>query len=414
MSRLILKQGKIMKITKLSLVAALAVSAAFAGGDIAPVEPEVATAAPVSATGTACNSATTINSKAQLYYYTHDEAGASDLFKTPSSAAAGAVTFNVAHKLFDNVTANFSAVGYVNFGDNIGELDFENQPNGAYFNVANLTATFSDTTFIVGRQLIDTPLVGGYDWLLAPGAFEAAVVTNQSIENLTLVAGYLTKWRPNNYANTWVNLVDIDNGDNYTVGAVYGTDALKVSAWYYNVDSGAVAATLTGGVEDKYTAIYADAGYDFGAANIAGQIISTDYDTAKDSLAYGFKVGTSFSSINLTAAVSNTTDNKAAFVGIGDSMYTTSWNYQASNAGVANDDTLSWKVGASTKVSALNAELSYAAYGDEGSEFDAILGYDVTDCVNLAAIYSSTDYDVNVDEQKDADNALEVIATYKF
>jgi len=401
-----------MKMTKLSLVAALAVNTAFAGGDIAPVEPVVEAPASVPA-GTACNSKTTINSKAQLYYITSDDAGASDLFKTPTSAAAGAVTFDVSHKLFDSVTANFSAVGYVNLGDDVGENDFEGQPNGAFINVANLTATFADTTFIVGRQLIDTPLVGGFDWLLAPGAFEGAVVANNSINNLTLVAGYLTKWRPNNLGNTWVNLVDIDNGDNYTFGAVYGADALKVSAWYYNVDSGSVAATITGGVEDKYTAIYADAGYDFGVVNVAGQIISTDYDTAKDSLAYGLKVGTEFSGVNLTAAVSNTTDNKAGFVGR-DSMYTSSWNTFASNAGVANDDTLSWKVGASTELAGLNAEVSYAAYGDEGSELDLILGYDVTDCVNLAAIYSLTDYDVNVDEQADAENALEVIATYKF
>jgi len=396
-----------MKITKLSLVTVLTISSAFAGGDIAPVESEVAVAVPTATTNTVCNSATTINSKAQLYYYTHDESGASDLFKKPSSTSAGAVTFDVAHKLFDNVTANFSAVGYVNFGD-IADNDFEGQPNGAYINVANLTATYANTTFIVGRQLIDTPLVGGYDWLLAPGAFEAAVVANQSIENLTLVAGYLTKWRPNNSGNTWVNLVDIDNGDNYTVGAVYGKDALKVNAWYYNVDSGAAAGRV-----DKFKAIYGDTSYDFGSFNVAGQIISTDYDTAKDSLAYGLKVGTSFSGLNLTAAVSNTTDNGAGYVGK-ESMYTTSWNYFASDAAVENDDTLSWKVGASTELSGLNAELSYAAYGDEGSELDAILGYDITKCTSVSAIYSLTDYDVNVDEQKDADNALEVIATYKF
>jgi len=397
---------------KLSLVTILAINVAFAGGDITPVEPTVEAPTAIPA-GEACNSKTTINSKAQLYYYSHDDSGASDIFKTPTSAAAGAVTFDVSHKLFDSVTANFSAVGYVNLGDDIGENDFEQQPNGAYINVANLTATFADTTVIVGRQLIDTPLVGGFDWLLAPGAFEAAVVANNSIDNLTLVGAYLTKWRPNNLGNTWVNLVDIDNGDNYTFGAVYGANALKVSAWYYNVDSGSVAATVTGGVEDKYTAIYADAGYDFGIANLAGQIISTDYDTAKDGLAYGLKVGTEFSGVSLTAAVTNTTDNKAGYIGR-DATYTSSWNYMASNAGVVNDDVLSWKVGASTELAGLNAELSYAAYGDEGSEIDVILGYDVTKCINLAAIYTSTDYDVNVDEQKDADNALEVIATYKF
>ncbi len=396
---------------KLSLVTILTINVAMAGGDIAPVEP--VTQAPSPVEGTACNSKTTINSKAQLYYYTHDNSGASDLFKKDSSSSAGAVTFDVSHKLFDNVTANFSAIGYVNFGDKVGKNDFEGQPNGAYFNVANLTATFAGTTVIVGRQLIDTPLVGGFDWLLAPGAFEGAVVANSSIKNLTVVGGYLTKWRPNNSGNTWVNLVKIDSGDNYTFGAVYGTDALKINAWYYNVDSGSVAATVTGGVKDKYKAIYGDASYNFGVVNLAGQIISTNYDTAKDGIAYGLKIGATFSGINVAAAVTNTTDNKAGFVGR-DSMYTRSWNYFASNAAVENDDTLSWKLDASTKLADFNAEASYAAYGDEGSEVDVILGYDVTKCVNLAAIYSSTDYDVSVDEQKDADNALEVIATYKF
>ena len=95
-------------------------------------------------------------------------------------------------------------------------------------------------------------------------------------------------------------------------------------------------------------------------------------------------------------------------------MYTTSWNYFASDAATENSDTLSWKVGASTGFLGLNAELSYAAYGDEGSEFDAILGYDATDCINFSAIYSSTDYDVSTNDQKNADNALELIATYKF
>ena len=405
-------QNKEIKMKKLSLVTILAINVAFAGGEIAPVEPVTEASATTAlettpTVGTACNSRTTIHSKAQLYYYSHDDAGKSDLFESKDSSAAGAVTFDVSHKLFDSLTANFSAVGYVNFGD-IADNDFEGQPNGAFINVANLTATFANTSLIVGRQLIDTPLVGGYDWLLAPGAFEAAVIANKSIDNLTLVAAYLTKWRPNNTGNKWVNLVDIDKGDNYTVGAVYGTDTLSMSAWYYNVDAGAAA-----GNPDKFKATYADAGYNFGPVNVAGQIVSTDYDKAKDSLGYGLKVGTTLAGINMSAAVTQVSDNMAGYVGK-ESMYTTSWNYFASKAAVENDDTLSWKVAASTELSGFNAEVSYAAYGDEGSELDTILGYNLTPCVNLAAIYSITDYDVNEDKQKDADNALEFIATYKF
>lgn len=393
-----------MKMIKLSLVAALAVSAAFAGGDIAPVEPTVE--APVAAPAT-CNSNTTINSKAQLYYYTTDAYGKSDLFKNENTAAAAAVTFDVSHKLFDGVTANFTAVGFTNLGD-IADNDFEGQSNGAYINVANLTASFADTTLIVGRQLIDTPLVGGFDWLLAPGSFEAAVLVNQSISNVTLVGGYLTKWRPVNSGNTWVDLTDIDDGNNYTVGAIFGLGGAKVSAWYYNVDSGAAA-----GRADKFTAIYGDASYDFGSVNVAGQVISTDYNTAVDSIAYGLKASANIAGLDLTAAVSNTTDNGAGYVGR-DSMYTSSWNTFASNAAVLNDDTLSWKISAATELAGLNTEVSYAQYGDEGSELDAIFGYDATKCLNVAAIYSLTDYDVAVDEQKDAESALEIIATYKF
>jgi hypothetical protein len=393
-----------MKMTKLSLVAALAVSAAFAGGDIAPVEPVVVAAV------VDCNKDTTIAGKLQGYYITTD--ATDDMFGDHHQLGAAA-TLDVAHKLFDNVTLNFGAVGYINAFDQSNQTDvfdngngyFENNKKGAFFNVANLTATYADTTFILGRQLIDTPLVGGFDWLLAPGAFEAAVIANKSIENVTLVAGYLTKWRANNTGSTWINLTDIDDGNNYTVGAIYGADALKVSAWYYNVDSGAAAGNV-----DKFKAIYGDAGYDFGSVNVAGQIISTDFDTDKDGLAYGLKVGTEFSGVNLTAAVSNTSDNQAGFVGR-DSMYTSSWNTFASHIAVLNDDTLSWKVGASTEYAGINAEASYAGYGDDGSEFDLILGYDVTDSVNFGAIYTNTT--ANVKNANDV-NALEVIATYKF
>ena len=381
-----------MKITKLSLVAALAVNAAFAGGDIAPVEPAIK--APVAITSTACNSQTTVNGKAQLYSYTTD---AVDFFDKDSSAVAAGVTLNVAHKLSDNITANFTAVGNANFGNKTSGY-MESHKRGSFFNIANLTGTFGDTTVIAGRQLIDSPMFGSFDWLLAPSSFEAYTLVNGSISNVTLVGTYVREMRANNTGNAWVDLTDINDGNNYALGAVYGADALNASVWYYNIDAG------------DYTQVYTDAGYNFGMANLAAQFATTDYATTDDSTAYGVKVGTEIAGINLTAAMNMVSDATTGFVER-DALYTSSWNTMASTIAVANDDTLSWKVGASTELSGLNAELSYAGYGDDGSELDLILGYDVTPCTNLAAIYTSTTANT---PEADALNALELVGTYKF
>jgi len=383
-----------MKLTKLSLVAALAVSSAFAGGDIAPVEPVVE--APV-VEAAACNANTTVSGKAQAYYYTTDGV---DLFDTDSSAFATAVTLDVKHNFTDNIAANFTAVGYTNLMSEKPFGYFEGKETGAYLNVANITATFGDTTFVLGRQLIDSPMFGSWDWLLAPSSYEAYTVVNSTIPNVTLVGTYVTKFRPVNAGDNFVDLTDINDGNNYALGAVYGADALSASVWYYGIDAG------------DYTQVYVDAGYNFGTVSIAAQYAATDYAVGLDSDAYAAKVSTKVANFDLTAAVSNVTDAAAGFVSR-DGLYTSSWNYFASAAAEANKDTLSWKLDASTELSGLNAEVSYAAYGDEGSELDVILGYDVTKCINLAAIYTSTDYDVNTDVL-DAEDALEFIATYKF
>jgi hypothetical protein len=207
-----------MKFTKLSFITALTLSAAVAGGDIVPVEPAVE--APVAKA--ACNSNTTINGKLTGYYYTDD---AVDLFDQDSSELGFAATLDVTHKFNENISMNFSAVGFLNTIKRGYEM--EGTDNGAYFNVANLTATYADTTFVLGRQLLDTPMLGGFDWLLAPGAFEAYTVVNNSFENVTLVGSYVRTWRQNNTGDEWINLTDIDDGNNWTLGAAYNDNTIS-------------------------------------------------------------------------------------------------------------------------------------------------------------------------------------------
>ncbi len=371
-----------MKFTKLSLVAALAVSSAVAGGDIVPVEPAV-----VAPAAEACNSNTTINGKLQGYYYTDDTV---DLFDNESSALGAAVTLDVSHKFTDSITANFSAVGFTNL---IDDNYMEGKETGAFLNVANITATFAGTTLVAGRQLIDTPMLGSFDWLLAPSAFEAYTLVNNSFSGLTLVGSYVAKWRANNTGDNFSDLTD--SGDHWTVGAAY-SGAFDASVWYYNVDA------------FDYTQVYADAGYDFSVAKIAGQYIYTDYDVRDASTAFGLKASASLAGFDFMAAYNNVADETVGFVGR-DTLYASSWNTFTSNS--VGD---AFKVEAAGKLGDLSATASYAYYeyeqhNDEGHEIDVILGYSFTDCISVDAIYSNTDYGIGDDT-----NALEFIATYTF
>ncbi|HEO99096.1 MAG: hypothetical protein JW682_08255 [Campylobacterales bacterium] len=372
-----------MKITKLSLIAALAISSAMAGGDIAPAEPAVETPA-----AEACNANTTIDGKATLYYITDD--GSYDLFDSESSRFGAAATVNVSHKIIENITANITAVGFTNLTDDGGY--YEGTETGAYFNIANITASYSDTTLIAGRQLLGTPMIQGYDWLLAPGSFEAYTLVNTSIPDVTLVAAYIDKWRPN---NSGVDFQELD-GDNWTISAGYAGEAFSVSAWYYDVEA------------LGYSQVYLDASTKLSGIELAAQYAGTDWDSADNSDAFGIKASTKISDISLMGAYNYIDESTVGYVGW-NGLYTNSWN-----STVANSVGHAFKVEAATEFSDLSLTASYAYYEydnalEEGHEFDLIAGYALTDCISLDAIYSNTDYG-----DGENINQFEFIATYKF
>lgn len=373
-----------MKMTKLSLVAALAISSAFAGGDIAPVEPVVE--APVIEAA----SSTTIAGKLTGYYITDDSGD--EMFGDGHQLAFGA-TLDVSHAFTSWLTANFSALGYVNALklEDTSWGYFEQNKKGALFNIANLTATFGDTTLIAGRQLHSTPMIQGYDWLLAPASFEAYTIVNNSIENVTLVGSYITKVRENNSGEFGNDL----DGDNYTVGAAYDDKTISGSVWYYNVDHG------------DYTQVYADLGYDFGMFKLEGQYVDTDADI--DSSAFGVMASTSVAGFDLSAAYNNLSDGATPYASW-NALYTNQWNSTVADQWMAGDID-AFKVAAATTVMDIAAEVSYADYDNDRSETNVILGYEFTDAIDAGIVYSNTQAYYTDDEEV---NQLEVYANYKF
>jgi hypothetical protein len=312
-----------------------------------------------------------------------------DLFDNDSSEFALAATLDVTHKFNNNIAMNFSAIGYVNTIKR--NFIMEGDKHSAFINVANITANYYDTTFILGRQLLDTPMLGGFDWLLAPGAFEAYTIANNSIDNLTIIGSYVRTHRANNTGDNFNKL----DGDNWTLGAVYDDKTISANLWYYNVDA------------LKYSQVYVDAGYNFGSFALAAQYVNTDFDTANDSDLFAIKATASLGGFDFVAAYSNLSDNVAGYVGR-DTIYTSSWNTFAST--VQGE---SFKFEASTKYAGIVATASYAYYeyksNDEGHEFDLILGYDITKCIDANIVYSNTNYGSDDDV-----NAIEIYANYKF
>lgn len=380
--------------TKLSLIAALTLNLAFAEGTDSVGD-------------------TSITGKAQAYYFTNN-AGAYEgvnrgMFTSDASDIDLGVTLDVTHKIYEGIVANFEGVGYMNTMNGHSDIGyFGGSKSGAFFNIVNIEASLDDTTFLLGRQLLNTPMISGFDWLIAPGSFEAYTMMNNSIENVTLLASYVAEWRPNNGGNTWVSLEDA--GDNWTTGASYDNDVLNASIWYNNIDAGARTFFST----EKYTQVYMDTGYNFGTFALNALYANTDYSTVADSAAFGAKVSASLGSVDLMAAYVNVSDNTVGFVGSLDNLYTSSWN--SSTAASIGDN---FKVQAATTFSGIAGSISYAQYeyaslggidnDNKGSEIDVILAYDFTNSVGLDAIYTNTNYGSteNVD-------ALEVIATYKF
>jgi len=229
-----------MKLTKLSLVAALLI-----GSSAMALEN------------------TKVTGDANLYYTTSD-ASNGNLLESGSSLADIAVNLNLTTDVLKTDSVAVSAgLGYTlittlgldgQMVDNVWSGAHDGVKDASWVNEAWFAATTANTTVKIGRMELDTPLAFTETWGAEKNTFDAAVVINQDIPDTTLVGAYIGRGNGNTIGDTTVAAgIVANNGEfsNYGTKGAYALGAvnnswkpLTVQAWYYDIVAVAQATWL--------------------------------------------------------------------------------------------------------------------------------------------------------------------------
>lgn len=104
---------------------------------------------------------------------------------------------------------------------------------------AYLQYKFGNTAVKLGRQELNTPLAGGDDARMLPNTFEALVVSNSDVENLTLIGAHVTKINYGTFANAYA-------GGELALTAGYGANAPYHSGHFQDMGSAAIGVNTDG------------------------------------------------------------------------------------------------------------------------------------------------------------------------
>ena len=293
-----------MKFTKLSLIAAIAVTTAMAGEG-------------------------KISGDARLYYST-DDTGTHDLFNKNGAYGDTAVNLDYTREIVDGVTVNAGMTGISTLGlENTlvsgtwaGHGGATGLDDTAWIDTANIVLKPIDKTMlVVGRQTLDTPLAFTETWSIAENTFDAAVAVDNHVPDTTLIAAWVGR---GNGHNGFENL----NGGMSKYGALSGgqeaalaanegafaaaviTKAIPMTtaqAWFYNVRNEADAFWLQGDVAPMKEL---SVGLQYSQISPKGVVNGAD-----DTKAIAAKVGYNVSGIDLAAAYSKVDDKGLVYMG---------------------------------------------------------------------------------------------------
>ncbi len=453
-----------MKLTKLSLIAALAVSTAMAGGDIAPVEP-----APIVLEEFPNWE---FSGQAVLYYQTIDGWGNKDLFAQEAALANAGLQLNAVGK-FDyglSVGAQLTGLGTLGLQNsvvsNIMQSADGNLNGGSVTKLYGIWANETNTVKL-GRQELPkslSPFAYSENWNVFKNTYEAALYVNSSLPQTTLVGAWVSGANQNgvgaqssdgNWAvkptdpasinlharNSNLNAFNKVNGEDgiwmataqnksinglaLTGSFYYGANLVdnindkmaEMDNTPYGVGSGDATTILWGDatyvMPDTYGLIF---GLQGGNIDVGNDLASTT--------AWGAKIGGKFNMFALSAAYSSVDDGFTGVFNVG-GVKTPLYTQMILNQGFISSNADTWLVkgvvaglGGKWIAQYGGTTMNDRPVGDTGlvtdldyGEFDFIYKTKVwNDRIALLAAYVNQDWDA----KEDAQNMLRFWARYNF
>ncbi|MCW8894512.1 MAG: hypothetical protein OQK48_09485 [Sulfurimonas sp.] len=395
----------------------------------------------------------TVNGEAKLWYQTgvkDTSPSGVDMFQ--QKAAVGQAAFELSAKA-DIMDGLKGKVGLIAL-DTLGlEKSFikdissagAGYENGNYYRTqvwvteAYLDYRIDNTSVILGRQALNTPLLFTERWNTSFNTFDAAVLINSDLPNTTLVAAYINQHNggasAGNGTDTGFPSTTMHNGESFGFGSTYDSatntvtdgkkaayafgamikpiDDLAVNLWYYDVNS-------------NFTAYWADAEYKmsglfFGIQNSGIDVATAGADNAMITAA---KIGYTVDKLTLDVSYSVTDEGNSGTATIanaatGDKSKVYTQAVFQDGAVVGFRDTKAWKLGANYKFDdvkltcLLQNTQSDAHSMKDGTELDIIVVTKIAKLVDLKGIYIHRDVDMRTDPDFKQD-AIRLIASVKF
>ena len=360
----------------------------------------------------------------QAYYWTKDNGTAdADIFTTGLDLSYKTASFyGFAFNATFQGTASPFADGAIGVDGGKDMFKGDMYGSGAVLSEAYISYTMKNTTALVGRMYLDTPLIASSGSRVTKQAFEGAAVINTDLPNTTLIAGYVQKFqdRTDSAGNIGEFSKTFGTGSGYP-----GTGNVPLEDGAYTlaaINKSITGLTLTGAFADAIDVIqiyYAEASYEGKASNfsygLAAQYYFNDFDSGANTDLFGLKATLGIGDFTFMAAYSQADDETDVVSGLGggaDLAYAGSPILSDSYAA----DTMAYKIGASYAIMKnANIGISYTVNEIDSTGYEAAYTAIEADYAFEGALKGLSAAVIYDDGSKDSDsNALRLNLNYKF